>query len=44
MTPTINLRNLQQENGTLLLTKIMDNMAVEMNKFETKIIKPNKYK
>ena len=30
MTLTINLQNLQQENGTLLMTKIMDNMAEEM--------------
>ena len=40
----MNLRNLQQENGTLLMTKIMDNMADEMKsiiKFETKVIKPN---
>ena len=26
----MNLHNLQQENGTLLMTKIMDNMAKEM--------------
>ena len=26
----INLPNLQQENGTLLMTKIMDSMAEEM--------------
>ena len=26
----INLQNLQQENSTLLMTKIMDNMAEEM--------------
>ena len=26
----MNLRNLQQENGTLLRSKIMDNMAKEM--------------
>ena len=26
----MNLQNLQQENGTLLMTKIMDNMAEEM--------------
>ena len=25
-----NLQNLQQENGTLLMTKIIDNMAEEM--------------
>ena len=26
----MNLQNLQQENGTLLITKIMDNMALKM--------------
>ena len=26
----MNLQNLQQENGTLLMTKIMDNMVKEM--------------
>ena len=30
MTLIMNLQNLQQENGTLLMTKIMDNMVVEM--------------
>ena len=30
MTLIINLQNLQQENGTLLMTKIMDNMEEEM--------------
>ena len=35
MTLIINLQNLQQENGTLLMTKIMDNMVEEM-----KIIQP----
>ena len=30
MTLTMNLQNLQQENGTLLMTKIMDSMAEEM--------------
>ena len=30
MTLIINLQNLQQENGTLLMTKIMDNMVEEM--------------
>ena len=30
MTLTMNLPNLQQENGTLLMTKIMGNMAEEM--------------
>ena len=33
----INLPNLQQENGTLLMTKIMDNMAEEM---KMKMIQP----
>ena len=27
---TVNLQNLQQENGTLLMTKTMDNKAEEM--------------
>ena len=30
MTLTMNLQNLQQENGTLLMIKIMDNVAEEM--------------
>ena len=30
MTLIMNLQNLQQENGRLLMTKIMDNMAEEM--------------
>ena len=30
MTLIINLQNLQQKNGTLLMIKIMDNMAKEM--------------
>ena len=30
MTQIMNLQNLQQENGTLLMTKIMDNVAEEM--------------
>ena len=30
MTLIINLQNLQQENGTLLMTRIMDKMAEEM--------------
>ena len=37
-------QNLQQENGTLLMVKIMDNMVKENNstiKFETEVIKPN---
>ena len=41
-----NIPNLQQENGTLLMTKIMDNMAVEMKMkmiqpLNLKVIKPN---
>ena len=35
MTLIMNLQILQQENGTLLMTKVMDNMAEEM-----KIIQP----
>ena len=38
MTLTMNLQNLQHENGTLLMIKIMDNTTI---KFETKVIKPN---
>ena len=30
MTLIINLQNLQQENGTLLMTKIMNNMEEKM--------------
>ena len=30
MTLIMNIQNLQQENGTLLMTKIMDNMTEEM--------------
>ena len=30
LTLIMNLQGLQQENGTLLMTKIMDNMAEEM--------------
>ena len=30
MTLITNLQNLQQENGTLLMAKIVDNMAEEM--------------
>ena len=30
----MNLQNLQQENGTLLTTKIMDNMGKEMRKIQ----------
>ena len=30
MTLIINLQNLQQENGTLLMTRIMDKMAEEI--------------
>ena len=40
----MNLPNLPQENGTLFMTKIMDNMRNENDstiKFETKIIKSN---
>ena len=41
----MNLQNFQQENDTLLMIKIMDNMAGNENdatiKFETKVIKPN---
>ena len=35
MTLIMNLQNFQQENDTLLMTKIMDNMAEE-----TKMIQP----
>ena len=35
----MNLPNLQQENGTLLTTKIMDNMTMEM-----KMIQPLSFK
>ena len=44
MTLIMNLQNLQQENGTLLMTKIMNNMAEENDstiQFETKVIKPS---
>ena len=34
MTLKMNLQNLQQENGTLSMTKIMDNMAEEMKIME----------
>ena len=42
----MNLQNLQQENGTLLMTKIMDNMVKEMKmtqllSLKTKVIKSN---
>ena len=41
----MNLKNFQQENGTLLMTKIMDNMAKEMKMIQplvsTKVSKPN---
>ena len=30
MTRIINLQNLKQENGTLLMTKMMENIAEEM--------------
>ena len=39
MTLTMNLQNFQQENGTLLMTKIMSNMAEEM-----KMIQPSNSK
>ena len=39
MTLIMNLQNLQKENGTLLMTKIMDNMAEEM-----KMIQPLNFK
>ena len=35
----MNPQNLQQENGRLLITKLMDNMAEEM-----KIIQPSNFK
>ena len=35
MTLIMNLQNFQQENGTLLMTKIMDNMAEEMKMIQT---------
>ena len=47
MTLKVNLQNLQQENATLLMTKIMDQNNGRGNendsaiKFETKVIKPN---
>ena len=34
----INLKNLQQENGTLLMTKTMDNMAMKMKMIHVDII------
>ena len=37
----MNLKNLQQENGTLLMTKIMDNMAEEMKMIQPLVIKRN---
>ena len=30
----MNIENLQQENGTLTMTKIMDNMVEEMKKIQ----------
>ena len=46
MTLIINIQNLQQENGTLLMIKIVDNMAKEMKMIQPlnlkiKVIKPN---
>ena len=43
MALTMNLQNLQQENGTLLVTKIMVNMVKEMKMILPfrKVIKPN---
>ena len=35
----MNLQNLQQENGTLLMTKTMDNMAKEMKMIQTLSLK-----
>ena len=34
MTLIMNLQNLQQENGTLLMTKTMENMEKEMKKIQ----------
>ena len=45
MARIMNLQNLQQENGALLMTKIMDNMAEEMKMIQLlnlrQVIKPN---
>ena len=46
MTLIMTLQNLQQENGTLLMTKTMDDMAEDMKMIQTlnlkqKVIKPN---
>ena len=35
----MNLQNFQQENGTLLMTKIMDNMAEEMKMIQALSLK-----
>ena len=40
----INIQNLQQENGTLLMTKIMDNMAEEMKMFQPLYLKQKSLK
>ena len=37
----MDFQNLQQEDGTLLMIKIMDNMAEKMNMIQTEFIKPN---
>ena len=50
MTPIMNLQNLQQENGTLLMIKTVHNMLKEMKMIEllslkqkllNEILKPN---
>ena len=41
MTLIMNLQNLQQENDTLLMTKIMDNMAEEMKMIQPLNLKQN---
>ena len=35
VTQTMNIQNLQQENGTLLMTKIVDSMAEEMKMIQS---------
>ena len=35
VTLTMNIQNLQQENGTLLMTKIVDSMAEEMKMIQS---------
>ena len=37
----MNIRNLQQENGTLLMTKIMGNMVEEMKTIQLLNLKQN---